>query len=330
MLKEALLTESGRESKTHVAYGVDPLSAQAYEQHREENLRDLVERRRQKRDRATLVKRPYLPKGNGQLRPLGLPAGEDKLRQVAVPRLLEALDAQEFRRCSYGYRPGVGAVDAGDQRTVKLQFGRYPYVVAADSKGVFDTRDHDWRVRMLAERIEDQAFLGVIRKGLQAGILDTTGASIHRAMGTPHGRVVSPVRSNVYRHYVLDLWLEKGVKPQWRGEAGRLRYADDYSGAFESQAEAEGCDAAVGPRREQWGLTLAADKTRLLPFRRHQPTGQGRFEGLGVEWYWGRDRGGKAPRKRRTARPKLWASLQRVTPWCQENRPRRLRALFTQ
>jgi hypothetical protein len=134
----------------------------------------------------------------------------------------------------------------------------------------------------------------------------------------------------VYLHYVLDLWFEHVVKPRCRGEACLLRYADDYLCAFESKAEAERCSAALGPRLAKCGLTLAAEKTRILPFSRHQPPGQGRFEFLGVEFYWGRDRGGKAHLKRRTARAKLRASLQRFTHWCRENRHQRLSELFTQ
>ena len=111
MLNEELLKESWREVKKHAASGVDQLSAQDYEQHLEGNIRDLVERLKQKRYRAKLVKRHYIPKGNGQLRPLGIPAVEDKLLQVAVTRLLAAIYEQDFLRCSYGYRPGVGAVD---------------------------------------------------------------------------------------------------------------------------------------------------------------------------------------------------------------------------
>ena len=116
-------------------------------------------------------------------------------------------------------------------------------------------------IRMLGERIEDRAFLGLIRKGLQAGILDTTGAILHPATGTPQGGVVSPVLSNGYRHYVRDLGFEKVVKPGWRGEACLIRYADDYICAFEHQQEAERCYAALGPRLEKFGLTLAAEKT---------------------------------------------------------------------
>ena len=330
MLNEELLRESWREIKKHAASGVDRISAQDYEQQLEEKIRDLVERLKQKRYRAKLIKRHYLPKGNGQFRPLGIPAVEDKLLQVAVTRLLEAIYEQDFLPCSYGYRPGVGAVDAVDKLTVKLQFGYYHYVVEADIKGFFDTMDQEWLVRMLAERIDDRAFLGLIRKWLRAGILDTTGAILHPVTGTPQGGVVSPVLSIVYLHYVLDLWFEKVIKPQCQGEACLLRYADDYICAFESKAEAERFYAALGPRLEKFGLTLAAEKTRILPFHRHQPPGQGRFEFLGFELYWGRDRAGKAHLKRRTARAKLRASLQRFTQWCKENRHRRLRELFKQ
>jgi RNA-directed DNA polymerase len=330
MLTEELLTESWREIKKSAASGVDQLSAQDYEQPLEENIRDLVERLKQKRYRATLVKRHYIPKGNGKLRPLGMPAVEDKLLQVAATRLLEARYEQDFLRCRYGYRPGMGALDAIDTLTVKLQFGHYHYVVEADIKGFFDNMDHDWMIRMLEERIEDRAVLGLIRKWLRAGILDTTGAILPPVTGTPQGGVVSPVLSNVYLHYVLDLWCANVIKSQCRGEACLLRYADDYICAFEYQAEAERFYAALGPRLEKFGLTLAAEKTRILPFSRHQPPGQGRFEFLGVELYWGRDRAGKAHLKRRTARAKLRASLPRFTQWGRENRHRRLRELFQQ
>jgi group II intron reverse transcriptase/maturase len=328
MLNEELLKESWREIKKSAASGVDQISAQDYEQHLEEHIRDLVERLKQKRYRAKLVKRHYIPKGNGKLRPLGIPAVEDKLLQVATTRLLEAIYEQDFLRCSYGYRPGVEALDAVDALTVKLQFGRYHYVVEADIKGFFDNMDHDWMIRMLGERIDDRAFLGLIRKWLQAGILDTTGAIMHPATGTPQGGVVSPVLSNVYLHYVLDVWFEKVIKPQCRGEACLLRYADDYGCAFEYQAEAERFYAALGPRLEKFGLALATEKTRILPFSRQQPTGQGSFECLGFEFRWRLDRAGTAHLKRRTARAKLRASLQRFTQWCQEHRHLRLRVLF--
>jgi RNA-directed DNA polymerase len=311
MLNEELLRESWRAIKKHAAYGVDQISAQDYEQHLEDNIRDLVERLKQKRYRAKLIKRHYIPKDNGRLRALGIPAVEDKLLQAAATRLLTAIYEQDFLRCSYGYRPGVGALDAVDKLTVKLQFGYYHYVVEADIKGFFDNMGQEWLLRMLAERIEDRAFLGLIRKWLRAGILDTTGAILHPATGTPQGGVVSPVLSNVYLHYVLDLWFENVIKPQCQGEA-------------------EWFYAALGPRLAKFGLTLAAEKSRILPFSRRLPPGQGRFEFLGLEFYWGRDRAGKAHLQRRTARGKLRSSLGRFTQWCRENRHRRLKGLFAE
>ncbi|MEW6298763.1 MAG: hypothetical protein AB1671_13610 [Thermodesulfobacteriota bacterium] len=138
MLDEELPKESWRELRTHAASGVGQIRAQDYEQRLAENIRGLGERLKQKRYRAKLVKRHSIPKGKGQRRPLGSPAVEEELLQVAVPRLLGASSEQEFLRCRYGYRPGVGAVGAIDQLTVKLQSGHYHYVVGADITAFFD------------------------------------------------------------------------------------------------------------------------------------------------------------------------------------------------
>jgi RNA-directed DNA polymerase len=159
MLNEERLQDCWRDSRKEAAYGVDEVSAHAYEQHLGENIRPLVERLKRKRDRAKLVRRHDIPKENGQLRPLGLPAVADKLLQLAVTRLLTAIYEQDFLRCSYGYRPQVGALDTVDKLTIKLQCGRYNWVVEADITGFFDNIDHEWMIRMVAERIEDRALL---------------------------------------------------------------------------------------------------------------------------------------------------------------------------
>jgi len=123
-----------------------------------------VERLKRKRYRANLVRRHYIPREGGRKRPLGIPATEDKPLQVAVARILGAIYEQDFLRCSYGYRPSVGALDAVDKLTIKLQFGNYNWVVDADIKSFFDTIDHEWMIRMLEERIDDRAFLWLIKK----------------------------------------------------------------------------------------------------------------------------------------------------------------------
>jgi len=307
---------------------VDQVSAQAYEQHLDEHIHRLVERLKQQRYRATLVRRHSMPTGDGTQRPLGIPAGEDKLLQLAVARLLEALYEQDCLRCRYGYRPQVGALDAVDTLTITLQFGRYAWVVEADIKTCFDTIDHDWMVRMLEERIDDGALLRLIRKWLKAGVLDTDGPVLHPVPGTPQGGTVSPVLANVFLHYVLDVWVAKVVKQHWRGEACLIRYAEDCVCAFETQADAERFYKVRGQRLEKFRLELSAAKTRLIPCSRYRQAGKTSCEFLGCEFRWGKDRKGKDHLKRRTARTKLRRALQRFTAWCRENRHLRLPELF--
>jgi RNA-directed DNA polymerase len=329
MLNEEYLRDCWRYIRKDAAYGVDRVSAREYEENLEENIRELVERLKRGSYRARLVRRQYIPKGDGKkMRPLGIPVVEDKLLQVAVKRILEATYEQDFLRCSYGYRPGIGALDAVDKLTIKLQFGRYNWLVEADIRAYFDSVNHDWMVRMLQERIDDRALLRLIKKWLKAGILDTDGKVIHPATGTPQGGIVSPVLANVYLHYVLDLWFHEVVKKHCRGEACLIRYADDFVCAFQYREDAERFYKALGKRLEKFGLALSADKTRVIPFSRHIAPGKTSFDFLGFEFRWGKDRGGKAHLKRRTSRKKLRVSLRRFTEWCKKNRHLKMRVLF--
>jgi RNA-directed DNA polymerase len=328
ILNEEFLLDCWRFIRKDAAYGVDRVSAQEYEQDLEENVRDLVDRLKRKSYRAKLVWRRYIPKGDGRMRPLGIPVVEDKLLQVAVKRILEAIYEQDFLRCSYGYRPRIGALDAVDKLTVKLQFGRYNFVVEADIKSFFDNVDHNWMIRMLEERIDDRALLRLIKKWLKAGVLETDGQVIHPATGTPQGGIVSPILANIYLHYVLDLWFHKVVRKHCRGEACLIRYADDFVCAFQYRDDAERFYRVLGKRVGKFGLELSAEKTRVIPFLRHTPSGKSGFEFLGFEFYWGKDRGGRPHLKRRTSRKKLRASLRRFTEWCKENRNLKPGVLF--
>ena len=181
---------------------MDRVEAREYEKQLKANVENLVDRLKRKSYRARLIRRRLIPKGNGKMRPLGIPVVEDKLLQLAVARILEAIYEEDFLRCSYGYRPKVGAHDAVDKLTVKLQFGRYGWVVEADIKGFFDHLDHEWLLKMLRERIEDRWLLWLIKKWLKAGVLEEDGQVIHPATGTPQGGIISPVLANVYLHHV--------------------------------------------------------------------------------------------------------------------------------
>ena len=120
------------------------MTAEAYAANLQANIEALAQRLKAKRYRAKLVRRCYIPKENGKERPLGIPALEDKLVQLACAKLLTAIYAQDFLDCSYGYRPGRGALDAVRDLTFDLQYGTYGYVVEVDVKGFFDHLDHTW------------------------------------------------------------------------------------------------------------------------------------------------------------------------------------------
>ena len=190
MLNEEMLKDSWQFIRKNAASGVDRVSAKEYEQNLDENIHQLVEDLKRKRYRAKLVRRVLIPKENGKTRPLGIPATQDKLLQVAVKRLLEAIYEQDFSRSSFGYRPDIGALDAVDTLSIKLQFGRYNFVVEADIKGFFDNLNHDELLKMLAERVDDKALLWLIGKWLKAGVLDIDGKTLHPETGTPQGTVV--------------------------------------------------------------------------------------------------------------------------------------------
>jgi hypothetical protein len=198
----------------------------------------------------------------------------------------------------------------------------------ADSTQFFDPINHDWMVRMVAARMDEGALRRRIRKWLQAGVLDPDGQVLHPVTGTPPGGTVSPIRAQVFRHDGLAWWFAKVVNRHCRGEACRIRDADDFGCAFEDQADAARFYQGLGPRLEKCGLERSGAKTRIIPCSRHRLAGKTSFEFRGCELRGGKDRKGQEHRKRRTARKQLRTSLKRFTAWCKAHRHLRLPGLF--
>ncbi|MCF6204966.1 MAG: group II intron reverse transcriptase/maturase [Methylococcaceae bacterium] len=300
--------------------GVDGIDARAYEENLIGNIEQLVQQVKDKKYRAKLVLRKYIPKLGGKLRPLGIPAMADKLLQLAVAKILEAIYEQDFLSCSYGYRPLTGAHKAVKELSQALKIGRYHYVVEADIKGFFNNIDHDLLLEMLENRVDDKAFINLIRKWLKAGILDK-GQVICPVTGTPQGGVISPILANIYLHNVLDVWFYETVQTNCRGQVYLCRYADDFVCAFEYEEDAQRFYKALKLRLNKFRLEVAEDKTNIMVFSRCKIRAKTSFNFLGFEFRWGLSRRKHNCRaripiiKRRTSREKLRASLAKFKMW---------------
>lgn len=323
MLNEELLLHSWKKLNKHAATGIDEISYQEYDKDSAVNIHNLVVRLKEKRYRAKLVRRHYIPKGNGAMRPLGIPAIEDKLVQYAAMLLLQAIYEEDFLSCMYGYRARRGAKDAVKDLRRALQDGNYWYVVEADIKGFFDNIDHDWLVRMLEQRIDDAAFIGLVKKWLKAGVLDTDGMVQHPLTGTPQGGIISPMLANIYMHYSLCLWFEKAVKKQSGGASYLCVYADDFVCAFERKDDAGTFYRALGTRLGKFGLALSPEKTSVVYVGKWS---EQKFDFLGFEFRRGRTR--MKCIRLRTSRKKLRSSIDSFKLWCMENRHKRLHELI--
>ena len=303
------------------ASGVDRVSARSYAKDLGDNVRDLWGRVKRGSYRAKLVRRRHISKEGGKTRPLGIPVVEDKLLQIAVSRILNAIYEPIFLACSWAYRSGRNAREAVRTLTQELQFGCYGYVVEIDIKGFFDRIDHDWLLRMLKLRIDDRPLLRLIGKWLKAGVLEEDGKVMHPETGCPQGSSISPMLANIYLHYVLDLWFARVVKPRSKARAFMCRFADDVVFAFQRGDEAEAFLQAVQKRLAKFGLELSAEKSRLVRFSRfHLGKNSERFDFLGFEFRWVVDHKGVARVTRRTSRKRLRASLARVTEWLRAQR----------
>ena len=328
LLNEDALRWSFYNLNRKAAPGVDEVTWAEYESNLDENLRDLASRMKRKAYRARLVRRHYILKDNGKRRPLGIPVLEDKVVQYAAKMVLEAIYEADFYGYSFAYRPERGAKDAVRELTARLQFGPYGWVVDADISGFFDNMNHDWMIRMLNERINDQAFTGLILKWLKAGVLEDMQTVTHPATGTPQGGVISPVLANIYLHYVLDMWFQKRFQKESQGQCVMMRFADDFVSAFQSKADATSFLEQLKERLAKFGLTLSEEKTRLVRFTGFQTHQNESFSFLGFEFRWGLDRNRRPHLKQRTMRSRLKRGLRELTAWLKKERSAGLRPMM--
>ncbi len=255
------------------AAGVDEVTAEEYEKDLEENLRSLLERFKSGRYYAPPVKRVYIPKGDGKMRPIGIPALEDKILQRAVVMVLQPLYEVDFLEVSYGFRPGRSVHEALEALWKAAMDMGGCWVLEVDIKSYFDTVKHEHMREFVEQRVRDGVIRRTIGKWLKAGVMED-GMIHYPQEGTPQGGVISPLLSNLYLHEVLDRWFEQEVRPRLESEAALIRYADDYVVLCTSKRDAERIEAVLPKRFGKYGLEIHEEKTRLLDF--HRPTGGSR------------------------------------------------------
>jgi group II intron reverse transcriptase/maturase len=304
------------------AAGEDGVTKDEYGEKLEANLLELSERLKRNGYRPGPKRRTYIPKpGSEKGRPLGISNFEDKIVEEAVKRTLEPIYETIFEESSYGYRPGRSQHQCLDALGRTIQQKRIAHVVEADIKSFFDQVNHAWLIKFLGHRMGDERVIRLIVRMLKSGIMED-GLTRASEAGTPQGSILSPLLSNIYLHYALDLWFSRRVRKASRGEAYYFRFADDFLACFEREQDAQSFHQRLKERLEGFGLSLAEEKTHRIEFGRYarekaykRGEKPKEFTFLGFTHYCGKTKNGYFKVKRRTSRKKLGQSLQKFTDW---------------
>jgi len=321
LLNEESLKESFHMLKKNRAPGVDDVTYEEYEKYLNTNVQKLVKRMKAGKYYPQPVRRAYIPKGDGKVRPLGIPALEDKIVQMGVTRILNAIFEPNFLDCSYGFRTGRSCHQALKQLDNTIMTNPVNHLIDADIRSFFDNVDHDWMMRMLEEKIADRNFLRLIKKFLKAGVMEE-GELNPTDEGTPQGGLCSPILSNIYLHYVLDLWVEKVIKRDMQGYVELVRYCDDFVIVVQYKEEAEKILNLLEGRLNKFRLDLSKEKTRLIEFGRYARANAERkgkkpatFDFLGFTHFCDKSRKGNFKVGRKTRRKKFNEKLKEMNDW---------------
>ena len=325
------LREAYRRTRKDGASGVDGVIASEYAANLEENLVALHARFRSRTYRAPPVRRVHIPKGDGsKTRPIGIPTFEDKVLQRAVAMFLEAVYEQQFRNCSYGFRPRRSQHDALDALRGGLMTMKGGFVIELDIRSFFDSLGHEHLRRFLDLRVRDGVIRQAIGSWLKAGVFEK-GLFEHTIEGTPQGGVVSPILANIFLHHVLDEWFEDEIAPLLARGAFLVRYADDAVIVVDNEVDARRVMNVLPKRFGKYGLTLHSEKTRQVRFKRpvYGTEGKGRddddetpgtFSFLGFTHYWGKTRRGGHAIMRSTEGKRMRLKLKELSGWCKAAR----------
>ena len=308
------------------AVGVDKVSWLEYKQNLDNNLETLVSKLKRKAFKPLPAKRVYIPKGNGEMRPLGISSIENKIVESGIARIIGSIYEADFFEFSYGFRPNKNAHQALKVIGDEINFKPVNHIVEADIKGFFDNVEHDLLLDFLKIRIKDTSLLFLINRFLKAGYIDNN-LLVKSDKGTPQGSILSPMLANIFLHYVLDKWFNDTVIHHINGYCRIVRYADDFICLVQFEDDANKILRALQNRFNKYKLQLHPDKTRVFSFGRLEKDNSisnnrkaNTFDFLGFTHYCDKTRKGHFKVGRKTSAKKFRAKAKDLNLWLKKIR----------
>ena len=313
-----------RELQGSKAVGIDGISKSNYGKQLDENIKELVARMKSMSYRPQAVRQVLIPK-EGKVdayRTLGISNFEDKIVQRMLQKVLESIYEPLFLNCSYGFRPGRSCHDAVRGLHQYLFTNNVAIVIDVDLASYFGSINHQELEAVLREKIKDKKFMQYIIRMFKAGMLSEDELKISDE-GVPEGSIASPVLSNIFAHYVIDVWFENTVKKHCRGKVEMFRYCDDMVVCCQYQQDAKRVKQALANRLARYKLKMNEDKTHCVEFSKifcQQGQQQGAFDFLGFKFYLGRSKNGTVIPKVRSSGSRSRNKLKKFNQWAKEVR----------
>lgn len=336
LINNELLMQCHKEVDGNKAVGIDEITKREYSENLEGNIENLVDRLKRKSYKPMPSLRVYIPKSNGKMRPLGIACYEDKIVQLALKKILEAIYEPKFLNCMHGFRANRRCHTAVKELYDRINIGKITRVVDADIKGFFDHMKHEWILKFLNYYIKDKNILRLVKKYLKAGIIDN-GQLVKSDEGTAQGNIISPVLANIYMHNVLTLWFQYIIAKECKGECFLVVYADDFIAGFQYPWEAERFYEQLRSRMAKFGLELEENKSRIvesgrylasLKAKRGESTRLGTFDFLGFTFYCGRTTKGNPWIMPKTSSKKFRQKVKEIKIWLYNNKEQKLGKLM--
>lgn len=335
LINYELLKECYEELDGNKAVGIDKVTKMEYGENLEENLKQIEQKLKTMSYKPSPARKIYIPKANGKLRGIAIANFEDKIVQLAIKKIVEAIFEPKFTNNMFGFRPNRSCHDCLKYLNSCIEQKYTNYILDADIRGYFDNIDHELIIKGLEMHIGDKRLIRLIRRFLKVGIMEN-GEHITSEYGTPQGSILSPVLANIVMYYGIILYVEK-IKQQAKGYIEIVNYADDNVMCFQYRNEAEQTYKILQARLKQMGLEFAEEKTRLIEFGRfavenNNKRGKGKpeiFDFLGFTHYCSKsNKTGKFRVKRKTSRKKYKQKVKEFKMWIKENRNKPLNEIM--